>query len=238
MRRARACAAGTPARVRAHTDHCHRRRPPDDPVRRHYVALPSTANSALSTHGLSGADGPRTHMQLSDLLLSVSRHGQVSNAAGRSHGVQVPLGHQPFAHAALTPVPRLTPLRWACRLRVADSRLAAWGGDAHIVQFECKHVAKLADIGGRAGPVLVSGRAASGYRQLGLLAGHPSARGPPDRARQACQASIGRYLLEGFVWPALLDELPEWCRSRRGPVGATARRLRHANLRYSVVMVL
>ena len=25
-------------------------------------------------------------------------------------GVQVPLGHQPFAHAAMTPVPQLTPI--------------------------------------------------------------------------------------------------------------------------------
>ena len=28
-------------------------------------------------------------------------------------GVQVPPGHQPFIHAAMTPVPRLTPLRRA-----------------------------------------------------------------------------------------------------------------------------
>jgi hypothetical protein len=38
---------------------------------------------------------------------------QVHKAAGHRHGVQVPLGHQPFAHAAMTPVPRLTRLRRA-----------------------------------------------------------------------------------------------------------------------------
>jgi len=39
------------------------------------------------------------------LLWSRSAKPQVTDM-----GVQVPLGHQPFAHAAMTPVPRLTPI--------------------------------------------------------------------------------------------------------------------------------
>ena len=50
-------------------------------------------------------------------------------------GFKYPLGHQTFANAAMKPVPRLTPLRRACRIRTAESSLGLLRDDAQIRQF-------------------------------------------------------------------------------------------------------
>jgi WD40 repeat protein len=60
-------------------------RPPDDPVRRHHRAPPSSANSVVNRGTacwLFGDDGPRTLSHISDLRLFVSKLGLRRKAAG------------------------------------------------------------------------------------------------------------------------------------------------------------